>query len=295
MSVVFLLAAALPGLFVDTDPSPAIRESGIDCVSIPAARAEAWKGQCANVVDASALNKLPAPGVRYRMNEARASSAPWVDSNGARYARGINGKAIIAAADGKAALAAAEAHAFGADVLVTAGPKDWKTFGDMRQFLSTLPASNLPALANIGFQDDGSPDAVENMNLLLRRNLMFRVVAKPDPKLDVNVKPKSGDPNAFAYEVRQKLTDAKRILRLYGSEVVIARLTGDASRRRVALLNYGNRPVEGVRIRILGAWPKVTAHVFGQKVDPADVIVEDGATEFSLPLLPLYAVVELSR
>lgn len=295
MSVVLLLAAALPGLFVDSDPSPAIRDAGVDCVSIPAARAEAWKGQCANIVDPSALTKLPAPGVRYRMNEARASSAPWVDSNGARYSRGLSGQAIIAAADGKAALAAAEAHAFGAGVLITAGPKDWKAFGAMRQFLSTLPAGDLPALANIGFLDDGSPDASENMNLLLRRNLMFRVVAKPDPKLDVNVKPKSGDPNAFAYEVRQKLTDAKRILRLYGSEVVIARLTGDTSRRRVALLNYGNRPVEGIRIRILGAWPKVTAYVFGQKVDPADVIVEDGSTEFSLPLLPVYAVVELSR
>jgi len=295
VSVVLLLAAALPGLFVDSDPSPAIRDAGVDCVSIPAARAEAWKGQCANIVDPSALTKLPAPGVRYRMNEARASSAPWVDSNGARYSRGLSGQAIIAAADGKAALAAAEAHAFGAGVLITAGPKDWKAFGAMRQFLSTLPAGDLPALANIGFLDDGSPDASENMNLLLRRNLMFRVVAKPDPKLDVNVKPKSGDPNAFAYEVRQKLTDAKRILRLYGSEVVIARLTGDTSRRRVALLNYGNRPVEGIRIRILGAWPKVTAYVFGQKVDPADVIVEDGSTEFSLPLLPVYAVVELSR
>jgi hypothetical protein len=294
VSVFLLLAAALPGLFVDADPSPALKETGVECVAIPAPRAEAWKGTCATVVDPSALTKLPAPGVRYRMNEARASSAPWVDSNGARYARGIKGKAVIAAADGKAALAAAEAHAFGADVLVTAGPKDWKAFGAMRQFLSSLPSGELPVLANIGFLDDGSPDANENMNLLLRRNLMFRVVSKPDPKLDVNVKPKAGDPNAFAYEVRQKLTDPKRLLRLYGSEVVIARLTGDATRRRVALLNYGNRPVEGIRIRILGAWPKVTAYAFGEKVEAADVVVEGGATEFSLATVPVYAVVELT-
>lgn len=294
MSVFLLLAAALPGLFVDADPSPALGEAGVECVAIPAARAEAWKGQCATVVDPSTLTKLPAPGVRYRMNEARASSAPWVDSNGARYSRGIKGKALIAAGDGKAALAAAEAHAFGADVLVTAGPKDWTAFGAMRQFLSSLPAGELPALANIGFLDDGSPDANENMNLLLRRNLMFRVVSKPDPKLDVNVKPKAGDPNAFAYEVRQKLTDPKRLLRLYGSEVVIARLSGDATRRRVALLNYGNRPVEGLRIRILGAWPRVTAYAFGEKVEATDVTVEGGATEFSLALVPAYVVVDLS-
>jgi hypothetical protein len=295
VSGLLLLAAVLPGLFVDADPSPALREAGIDCVTIPPARADAWKGQCATVVDPSALTKLPSPGVRYRMNEARASSAPWVDSNGARYARGIPGKALVPAAEGKAALAAAEAHAFNADTLIIADVKDWKALGAMRQFLSSLPAGEMPILANVGFLDDGSPAAIEDMNLLLRRNLLFRVVTKPDTKLDVNVKPKPGDPNAFAYEVRQKLTDPKRLLRLYGSEVVIARLTGDATRRRVALLNYGPRPVEGVRVRILGRWPKVTAYAFGGRVDAGDVVVEADATEFSVPLVATYVVVDLGR
>jgi hypothetical protein len=295
VTALLLLAAALPGLFVDADPASALREAGIDCVVIPAARADAWKGQCAAAVDPSTLTKLPSPGLRYRMNEARASSAPWVDLNGARYARGVKGQALIAAGEGKAALAAAEAHAFGADALIAAAPKDWKAFGAMRQFLSTLPAGDLPALANIGFVDDGSPAANEDMNLLLRRNLLFRVVARPDPNLDVNVKPKPGDPSAFAYEVRQKLTDAKRLLRLYGSEVVVARLYGDAARRRVALLNYGPRTVEGVRIRILGQWPKVAVYAFGEKVEAADVVVDSASTEFSLPRVPAYTVVELSR
>ena len=294
MTGVLLLAAALPGLFVDADPSPALLGAQLDCVNIPAARAEAWKGQCATVVDPATLTKLPSPGVRYRMNEARASSAPWVDSNGARYARGIKGTALIAAGDGNASLAAAEAHAFGAGALITAGPKDWKAFGEMRKFLVTLPGGELPALANIGFLDDGSPAAHENMILLLRRNLLFRVVTTPDAKLDVNVKPKSGDPNAVAYEVRQKLTDNKRLLRLYGSEVVLARLSGNATRRRVALLNYGNRTVEGVRVRILGRWPKVTAYAFGEKVEAVDVVVEAAATEFSLPRVTAYVVVELT-
>ena len=239
MTALVLLAAALPGLYIDADPAPALRAAGFDCVSIPAARAEAWKGQCAKVVDPDKTTKLPAPGVRYRMNEARASSAPWVDTNGARYARGVAGQALITAGEGKAALAAAEAHAFGIDALVSAGPKEWKALADMRKFLGTLPADTLPVLANIGFVDDGTPAATEDMKLLLRRNLMFRVVAKPDPKLDVNVTPKGGDPSEFAYEVRKKVTDEKRLLRLYGSEVVVARLTGDSTRRRVALLNYG--------------------------------------------------------
>ena len=165
----------------------------------------------------------------------------------------------------------------------------------MQKFLASRPADGLPALANIGFLDDGTPAAAENMNLMLRRNLLFRVVKTPDTQLDLNVKPKPGDPNAFAYEVRQKLTDPKRLLRLYGSEVVVARLSGDASRRRVALLNYGNRPVEGVRVRLLGRWPKVTAYAFGEKVDAIDVVVEAAATEFSLPRVPAYVVVELSK
>jgi hypothetical protein len=290
-----LLAAALPGLFVDADPAPGLRQSGIACVTIPAARAAAWKGQCAQTVDAASLMKLPSPGVRYRMNEARASSAPWIDTNGARFARGGNGQPLITASEGKAALAAAEAHAFATPALIAAPVTDWKAFGAMLKFLAALPAGDLPALANIGFQDDGSAAAREEMNLLIRRNLLFRVTSAPDPKLDLNVKSKGGDPSAFAYEVRQKLTDAKRLLRLYGSEVVVARLSGDATRRRVALLNYGPRPVEGVRVRVLGRWPKVTAYVFGETVEPADVTSDAEGTEFSLSRLPIYAVVELSR
>jgi len=295
VSVLLLIAAALPGLFIDADPSPALREAGIECVSIPASRAEAWKGQCTKPVDPEKLVKLPSPGVRYRMNEARASSAPWVDLNGARFARGVKGTALINAGEGKAALAAAEAHAFGIDALIAAAPKDWKALADMQKFLASLPQAPLPVLGNIGFEDDGTPAATENMKLLLRRNLMFRVVAKADPKLDLNVKPKAGDPSAFAYEVRKKLTDERRLLRIYGSEVVVARLSGDAASRRVALLNYGNRVVEGVRVRVLGKWPKIRVYAFGESAEAADVVVDNEATEFSLQRLPAYAVVEMAR
>jgi len=265
-----LLAAAIPGLFVDADPSPALEAAGFECVAIPAARAAAWQGKCAKVFDNEKATRLPAPGVRYRMNEARASSAPWVDTNGARFARGIAGAALIAG-------------------------KDWKPLAEMRRFLSALPAADLPVLANIGFLDDGTPAATENMKLMLRRNLLFQVVRKENPALDCNVKSKPGDPSAFAYEVRKKVSDEKRLLRLYGSEVVVARLSGDASRRRVALLNYGNRPVEGLRVRVLGAFPKVTVHAFNDQVEATDVVVEDGATEFSLPRVPVYTVVDLAR
>jgi hypothetical protein len=292
---IFLLAAAIPGLFVDAEPSPALKEAGIDCVAVPSARAAEWKGHCADPVDPAKLKRIPSPGVNYRINRASASSSPWVETNGARYARRFSEKALVNAGEGRAALAAAEAHLFGIDALINANPKDWASFAAMRDFLSKLPAGSLPTLANIGFIDDGTPAATENMKLMLRRNLLFRAITKADPSLDLNVKSKPGDPSAFAYEVRQKLTDEKRLLRLYGSEVVVARLSGEASRRRVSLLNYGARTVEGLRVRVLGNWPKITVHAFGESVEAADIVHEDGATEFSLPRVPIYTVVELTR
>lgn len=295
MIVSFLLAAALPGLFVDGGPEEGFKDSGIACVSVPAEKAALWQGRCAKPVDTAALVKIPSPGVRYRMNEARASSAPWVDSNGWRFLRGIKGTALTTAGEGRAALAAAEAHAFEAEVLVSAPPKDWKSLQAMLAFLGTLPAGPLPALANIGFQDDGSPAAAENMNLMLRRNLLFKVVQAPDSKLDLTVKPQAGDPSEFAYGVRKKLTDEKRLLRLYGSEVVVARLTGDGSRRRVVLLNYGQRPAEGVRIRVLGKWPKVRLYDSAGPQEAGDVVVDNEATEFSVRKLTTYAVVEMNK
>jgi hypothetical protein len=292
---ILLLAAAIPGLFVDTEPSPALKEAGVACVAIPATRAGEWKGQCAEPVDPAKLKRIPSPGVNYRINRASASSSPWVETNGARYARRFPEKALVNAGEGRAALAAAEAHVFGVDALINANPKDWAAFAAMHAFLSKLPADPLPNLANIGFIDDGTPAATENMKLMLRRNLLFRAVTKADPGLDLNVKSKPGDPSAFAYEVRQKLTDDKRLIRLYGSEVVVARLSGDNSRRRVSLLNYGARTVEGLRVRVLGNWPKITVHAFGEAVEAADIVHENGATEFSLPRVPVYTVVELAR
>ena len=43
-------------------------------------------------------------------------------------------------------------------------------------------------LANIGIVDDGSPEMAEVLNLLSRRNLLYRVVTAPDPKLDLNIR-----------------------------------------------------------------------------------------------------------
>jgi len=225
------------------------------------------------------------------MNVASASNAPWVNSNGWQYVRGLKTPAFLDAPN--PVLAAAEAHAYGVDAILKVAPKDWPKYAEAVKLIASLPPSRLPVLANIGFVDDGSPAAGENLNLLVRRNLLFKVVATPDPTLALNVKPESGDPSKYAYEVRQKLGDDRRLLRIYGSDVVIARLQGDATARRVILLNYGNRNVEGLRLRLLGRFPKIQLTSSAGPVEARDVMVTPESTEFSLPLVPIYTVIDL--
>jgi hypothetical protein len=77
---------------------------------------------------------------------------------------------------------------------------------------------------------------------------------------------------------------------------VIGRLTGDARRIRLHLINYGGREIEGLRVRLRGTYGSGEAYVEGSGlVAPQDRIVADGATEFTLPRLGTYAVVDLDR
>jgi hypothetical protein len=174
-------------------------------------------------------------------------------------------------------------------------------FGAMLRFLKRMDAPALATRANIGFIDDGSAEAGEVMNLLTRRNLLFRIVSTPDPSLDLNIRlgapeyPRSAaaNPSEFASMVRRKLTDEKRLLRVYGSDVVIARVTGDRSHARLHLLNYGGKPVEGLRVRLLGQYQSAKLSVPGGEAAASDLIATAGATEFSIPELDTYAIVDL--
>ena len=106
----------------------------------------------------------------------------------------------------------------------------------------------------------------------------------------------AADPNAFALKIRGLITDERRVLRIYGSEVVIARLIGDASRVRLHLINYGGRDIEGLRVRLRGAYTPGDAHVAGAgRVTLQDHLIADDATEFSLPRLGVYAAIDLTR
>jgi hypothetical protein len=164
----------------------------------------------------------------------------------------------------------------------------------------------MPPVADIGFIDDGTPAAGEVMNLMVRDNLLFRIVPAPDPKVKINVRlgskeypaEEAKNPGAVAHSIRANLTDEKRSVRIYGSVVVVARLTASAEHARVQLLNYAGveRKVNGIRVRVIGQYSK---HQVSAADSPGaellDYTVESGATEFTLPELKSYAVIDLSR
>jgi hypothetical protein len=285
--LLILLAYALPGLFLDQGPetSAAIKTAGIERV---------YTDQAA-VAD---RKKVPAPGVQYRTNVASATRVPWVDANGWRFLREPTGKYYYDIPGGPVALAAAEAFAYGADAVIHAAPGELQAFAQMLAFLRKVDHPRLPVLANIGVIDDGSARSGEVLNLLARRNLLFRVLSAPDPKLDLNIQagPDADNPSLFAAKVRQQLGDEKRLLRIYGSEVVLGLLTGDGRAARLHLLNYGGRKIEGLRIRLRGSYPTAKLMTSDLKsASPADMSIQDGGMEFSIPEMEAYAIVDLER
>ena len=247
---------------------------------------------------------LPAPGITARPGVASPTRAPWIVASGWRFTRQPAEKYRYDLPAGKAALAMAEAFAYGADAILKIDPADEPRLGAMVTFLDGLPPSDLPPIADFAVVDDGSAVTGEIMNLLARRNLLYEVVKAPAARYRINVAVGSreypaadaADPSAFALEIRRQLGDEQRTLRLYGSEVVIARLTGDATRIRLHLINYGGREIEGLRVRIRGTYASGESYVEGSgRVPLRDHGVADGATEFSLARIGTYAVIDLLR
>lgn len=246
--------------------------------------------------------KLAAPGVEYRVNVASATRSPWVDANGWRMERAPDRTYFYDAPEKAAALACAEAYAWAAKALVHTTESGAAAFQSMLEFVKSLPEANWPVMANIGVIDDGSNETGELMNLLTRRNLLYRIVSAPDPKLDLNVRitdyPKTETGNAalLAQKIRAQLGDDKRLVRLYGSEVVIARLVGNGERARLHLVNYASRPVSGLRVRVRGRWARQEGRGYGAtELQLRDVSVASDATEFTIPEMSTYAAVDLAR
>jgi len=308
VSALVLLAVLLPGLFWNKDPetASALKQAGIERLYVPAEKAAAWRAAGFNAValgaaTLSGLEKVDAPRVEWKMDVASATRAPWIDANGWRFTRQPGRRWYEEPPNGAGALAAAEAFAYDADAILRIAPGDLPAFGRMLEFLKRADQAPMPALANIGLIDDGSDLVAEVMNLLARKNLLYRIVPAPEPSLDLNVRigsrefPRQAaeDPGAFASLVRQRLTDDKRLLRIYGSDVVIGRLTGQGPRARLHLLNYAGREVQGLRVRLRGRY-KGTLRAAGiERAALEDSLLTREATEFSIPAMMAYAIVDL--
>jgi hypothetical protein len=285
-----------------------IASAGIVRICVPPEIADAWRAAGVAVTpigaaDLAAREPLAAPGVAPRAGVASPTRSPWINANGWRVMRRPDGKYLYEIPAGKAGLAVAEAFAYGSDAVLKVDAADLPAAGAMLTFLEGLPAADLPAIADIAVVDDGSAVTGEVMNLLARRNLLFQIVKTPASPLPLTIAigsteyPASdaADPSAFAQKVRRQLTDERRSLRVFGSEVVIGRLTGTPAQARLHLLNYGGREIEGLRIRVRGEYASGEAHVAGAgRLPLTDHVVADGATEFSLPRLATYAVVDLT-
>jgi hypothetical protein len=303
-----LLLAALPALYwpQPTATAPALKQAGIQQVLVPAADLSAWQGTGIEARplppgELAAREVLRVPGPRPGpVDVASASRRPWLDANGWRILRRPGERYAYQLPAGRAALAAAEAFAYGADAVLTVDPLDLDALGRMLAFLSTVPPLELPPVVDVAVVDDGSFRTGEVLNLMARRNLLFEAVRRPARGTPLVVKigsreyPEREAADPFALAVRRRLGDARRSLRLYGSEVVLARLTGDGGRRRLQLLNYGGNWTEGLRVRLIGAWTAGPALVAGRGEQRLENKVRrEGATEFTLPWLETYAVVDL--
>ena len=308
--ILLALAVTLPGVFWDSPPesAPALREAGIKRIFVPAAATGAWKNVTGIAVEAADLQqatKLLAPAVNYRYEQASASRVPWLDCNGWRFLRQPQARFYYDAGGPRAALAAAEAVAWGANALIKTDGEGLKPLAQILDLARGLESIEIQPAADFGFIDDRTAAAGEVMNLLVRNNLLFRVVQAPDPNLKLTVQlgsknypvDKAKNPAVMAQMVRGDLGDDNRSLRIFGTAVVVGRLESAPGRLRLHLINYdAARKVSGMRVRVMGAYGKHRVVAAGSP-DAAlmDYTTGSGATEFTLLELKTYAVIDLLR
>ena len=191
----------LPALYWDQPvaTAPELKQAGIARVFVPPEREADWRKAGWDVVAFKPEIAFHAtvPGVEFKIDEASATRMPWLDANGWRFEREPGRTYYYDAPEGKAALAAAEAFAYGVEAVVRVLPADLQAFARMLAFLRRIDAPRMPVLANIGVVDDGSEETGEVLNLMARRNLLFRVPARAREGLRSGGKarePRSGRP-----------------------------------------------------------------------------------------------------
>ena len=304
-----LVASAVAVRLVVSVPIAQTRAPTIYVTGAAASLVEQGLAAAAPEGDAAAeFQEVPAAGVRFLPNVARATNVPWIDSNGWRFARGLRKAHYAKLPPGQSPLSAAEAFFFDVDAILNPDPKDLQDLGNMLRFLEAQQQPPMPPLVNIGVVDDGTPIMAEVMNLLTRRNLLYKVVAKPDPSLDLNVQLGTPDfpadaaanPYEFAARVRAKLGDDKRLVRIYGTSTVLARLTGSGGKARLSLLSFSRRRQEGggaqaMRVRLVGRYRPTRFAAYGtaEGAQLGDLRHTSNTTEFWVPDFTTLAVVDL--
>lgn len=300
-----LFLAVMPGLLWSEGPetAPALAKAGIEQIAV-AGDAAAWSGSRirATAVDPSKLEKLDVPAVDYQMNRASATATPWITSNLWRMLRHPGRAYVYEVAGPSVALAVAEAYTASVPTYIQLKPADLPAYTGALQFLRNVDAERMPARVNFSLVDDASGDMEEILNLLVRRNLLFNVIGPNEQAKGTVVrigsreytKEMAADPYQFAAIVRAKIGDGKRLVRVYGSDTIIARLYGDDTRSRLHLIQYGRNSVVGSRIRVAGRFPRVLVASMGHRVMPAeDIVVDESGTEFTIPEIRNYAIVDL--
>jgi len=304
-----LLALSLPCVYwtQGVESRAMLDLAAINRICVAPERADSWRAAGFTAIplteaELASRESLPSPGITPRAGLASPTRTPWIVASGWRFTRHPGTKYVYNVPAGKAALAAAEVFAYGADAVLKIDPADLADLGKMVRFLETLPPVDLPTVSDFATVDDGSAIAGEVMNLLARRNLLFQVVQAASPRFPINIRigtpeyprEEAADPSAFALKIRRQLTDERRSLRVYGSEVVICRLTAEAGRARLHLINYGGREIEGLRVRLRGVYGDGEALVSGAgRLALEDRVISGGATEFTVPRIATYAVIDL--
>ncbi len=242
------------------------------------------------------------PKIDARIAVASATRSPWIDSNGWKYRRDPEAAYVLDAPPKSAELACAEAVAFGGNLLIHAAPENRDVLEAFERFSSTFPQRDWPDIADFSFLDDGSPQAGEILNLLTRRNLLFRIVHRAQRALPPLIQMGQGEfsgplvnnPSDFAYAVRRKIGDDRRSLRVFGSEMVIGRLLGNGKQARLYLVNYNTSPADSIRCRLRGSFSGYRGYVFNSTQEPvSDFRPGKDFTEFSVNKLQSLAVVDL--
>jgi hypothetical protein len=306
-----VLAVAIIAVAVAAEPTPARYVTSAASPLVEQKLASAAPADPA----AAGFQEVPHPGVRFLPNVARATNVPWIDSNGWRFQRGLRKAHYAKLPAGSAPLAAAEAFAYNVDAIFNPDPADVDDLGRMLRFLQEQEAPPLPARVNLGVVDDGSAQMGEILNLLTRRNLLYRVVKGPEPGLDRVVQLGTPDfpreaaknPHEFAALVREKLGDDNRLVRVYGTTTVIAHFTGDSTRARLHLLSFAGRRrpqqqqqqapnPQAVRVRLVGRYQPTRFAAFGadSKAELTDLRHVANTTEFWVPDFTTLAIVDLN-